>query len=484
MCGIVAVLNTGPYAYKTDEFFSDAMLASQVRGVDSSGIFQLKRSRTPALYKIPSSASHFLSMRTTREMIEDVPTSPLTIGHVRAATAGAIATNNAHPFKAFRDDGSFIVGVHNGTLQEWRTLVDGQLYNVDSEWALNRIATEGLDAFKYIKGAYAFVWWDSADPDHMFMVRNWERTLYYMLTAKKESMLITSELGMLGWLAERNKQVLAEGTTPYYLEPGMVYKFSLEEMGKYTATLLPNLDMTAGKPSTPPSCGVELRPTNRHTSNYGVRRWLDEEDSFYGSYSVEGQETILAGIKDSLRAARYAAVKRPSCDVLPAEEYDDGGLITSESLEKALARAINTAILETEDESFEDPLVAGDPLLYGDITLAKCNESSCTEAEVETAKEVQYYGLVVEFSGTYYDESESVLYGEFKIMEDGKLAIYEACLRYIPSSQARDVYMNPRKKVPVAVVGMSEDLDTAYVSPLTPEQRAFVNGTSTSAAVH
>ena len=474
MCGIVAVLNSSTYARNTDDFFRDAMLASQVRGVDSAGMFQVDRKDQLFMYKSPVNASTFVANRTAEALIFDVPNCPLTVGHVRAATTGAVATNNSHPFKAFRDDGSYIIGVHNGTLQMWRGRTDGSLYSVDSEWALNMIATHGIDAFKMFIGAYAFLWWDSREPGKLFAARNKDRTLYYMLTAQKESLLMASELGMLGWISSRNEFKLEKDSTYYYLEPNHLYTFDLTDIGAWEREDLPAYDNTLGYPASPvvsaPATSPYPVPLHHYRNNYGYPL-MDEESSYYdylpaANYEDE-QESLLSILKVELAKARTRQVV----------EEDE-----TEEVENALAEAILTEDdLEFPPFDLSAPIT---PVDTGDVILTNCQDSSCTREEINHAKELNIYGMVVNFSGVWYDKEGAVLYGQYPQWEGGQCTLYDAAVRFITSRQALDVYINPRNSVPMVIIGTDKDVETIYLSPLTVDQKRFLEASRVNEAVH
>lgn len=486
MCGIVAVLNSNTYARNTDDFMRDALIASQVRGVDSSGIFQVDRKEALFMYKTPQNASTFVANRTAEGILFDVPNCPLTVGHVRAATTGAVATNTSHPFKAFRDDGSYIIGVHNGTLQMWRGRTDANLYQVDSEWAINMIATHGTAAFEMFLGSYAFLWWDSSKPDRLFAARNKERTLYYMVTKKKESILMASELGMLGWVASRNELELEPGTTHYYLEPNLLYEFDLKEIGAMDSSPLPAYDSAKGYSalntipvvSAPAPAPVSMYP---YRNDYGFPGIDDDYNDYYNYHSCtrggydDEQESILSLIKTELAKARTKQ--------LLAEDPEVTVTVVDEDLDQALSEAILK-----HDDIEQAPFDVSAPITpvdTGDVVLTNCVDGTCTRDEVQRAKDLNIYGMVVNFTGIWYDKEGSVLYGQYPQWEVGQRTMYEAAVRFITSRQALDIYINnSRKAVPMVVIGTDHDIETIYLAPLTVDQKRFLEASKVNEAVH
>lgn len=145
MCGLIASLVAPNHqALHTDDWFRESLIASQVRGLDSTGIFQLARNGQVYTAKAAQNASTFIrSNSVARGLIVDACKEPLTVGHVRAATQGGVVDANAHPFKVEREDKSYVVGVHNGTLKGWKDKEGGKDQDVDSAWAFNVFAKEG-----------------------------------------------------------------------------------------------------------------------------------------------------------------------------------------------------------------------------------------------------------------------------------------------------------------------------------------------------
>ena len=232
MCGIHMVLHSS--AKKNDkglisrsfgynDFMKDGFTAGMLRGTDSSGVFQIDVNGKPFISKLPLPGVYFATDSSATGILNDTDESPITVGHVRAATAGKISTDNAHPFTTkSRADGSYIMGVHNGSLNYWKFDPTSKDYDVDSEWALNLIAEEGADAFESIEGSFSFVWWDSRHPEALFFARNDQRPMFLLRSSDGRSILGASEAGMLSWLADRSS--LNVETDVYSTEPGKMYR--------------------------------------------------------------------------------------------------------------------------------------------------------------------------------------------------------------------------------------------------------------------
>lgn len=206
-----------------NDFMKDGFTAGMLRGTDSSGVFQIDVNGKPYISKLPLPGVYFATDSSATGILNDTDESPITVGHVRAATAGKISTDNAHPFTTkSRKDGSYIMGVHNGSLNYWKFDPMAKDYDVDSEWALNLIAEEGADAFESIEGSFSFVWWDSRHPEALFFARNDQRPMFLLRSSDGRSILGASEAGMLSWLADRSS--LNVETDVYTTEPSKMYR--------------------------------------------------------------------------------------------------------------------------------------------------------------------------------------------------------------------------------------------------------------------
>lgn len=475
MCGIHFVLTSSAYASYADDFMADCFLANQVRGVHSSGIFQLGKGGGRTMYKRAVSGSEFLTHKFAQDIIKATPRSPLTVGHVRHATAGAITDQNAHPFEVAREDGSRIMGVHNGTLKDWRYKQGGDDHSVDSEWAFATLARENFDAFEYFDGAFAMVWHDTAKPDSVFMVRNAERPLYFMITEDNNTMIGASELGMLGWLAERNKLKVKPKDGTFYLSPGMLYEFDLKNIGKYKADSIPEYNKETGvykaEPNfTSPRSPLALQHYSRQDDKAYGEDWDYEDGMWWGGYpstqsEPSGMDTKLRAVHDALGVARTARQEEISgVRVIKPDEVED------KDLEDAIRQRI-------EEHMHEKTNGLHDVLLVQPQFVHSPNDRNCTRSEVQGAKDRRIYGEVVAFSGVHYDAQTAVLLGEFEAMEeDGSIGKFDGELRF-PTRKGANAYFDPTNPQLVVVVGCSEHVKgypSVVVAALTSSQRKMV----------
>lgn len=481
MCGIHGIITTDTYLKNGSDFMMDSFLANQVRGTHSSGIYQVRNEKI-STYKKATNASNFIEDTQARPLILGASSANLTVGHVRHATAGSINDDNAHPFVVEREDGSKLVGVHNGTLKEWKHKDGGKDHTVDSEWAFNMLAKESADAFEYFTGAYALVWYDSNHPDCVFMARNDQRPMHYMLTKDKKTMLFASELGMLGWVAERNKMDLhveKGGSGFFYLQPGKLYKFSLKEPGKYEVRDTPKYDPATGE-----------APVRQQTTSYGynrgyVRGHSDDDYSPWtggartSSYVSRpyGETGVLGYIKDALKKVRDGDKADESETVatnLDTGEKVNAEVIDSEDMELRLDEAIQASIDEWQKE--KDSVGLGtiwDLLLFNPQYAPTANSASATRKEIKSVKDMNMFGQMVMFSGIMHDQDSAVILGTFEVLHEntGQVLTYDGEIRFATTKEAAK-YVD--FEALMCIVGFnsmySGQYPTFILTPATPPQ--------------
>lgn len=446
MCGIVFTMNSSTYANDIDDWLKDAMLASQVRGTDSAGMFQVNQGKVE-WFKNGISPTEFLKAEEVKKLIRCSAWTDATVGHVRAATMGGITTKNAHPFQADREDGSYIIMVHNGTLNGWKNKKDSENYTVDSEWMAHMLATEGADAFEYFNGAFAIVWFDSRHPKSLFMARNKERPLHYCVVNKGKSIIGCSELGMLGWLGAKHGLVqdTAESQDiPFYLEEGKIYQFSLEKIGEFTVVEYPKYDPSTSTYTSPASTSRQYNPLSPYFGSDVGDDWEGDWGSDYysgrrsggGSWinrqyksDEEEQEELLTAVKAVLKTARNS----------PVATFDKAAIDA--------ALGMDAPPLDGTE---------GDGIDCGAITLSTVNSSSATTGEIAEAKRSKVYGMVVRFSGILYEPATSCLIGTFSLLEHGSWVDYDAEMRYIPQAVAQKYTDGADKDRIVAICGVCD----------------------------
>lgn len=206
MCGIIGVLNANTTVnMPVANFMKQGLVASQLRGTDSTGILQVGSRPTDVyVHRMATNSSEFVDNTTALAVLSDTDTSQINVAHVRARTQGAVSVNNAHPFTVAKDSNHRLIGVHNGSLVNWKNKKDGSKFDVDSHWAMHHISQNGPKAFEDIHGPFAMVWWEEDDRNRVRMARNDQRPLHIMFNKSGTRMIFASEALMLGWIAQRS----------------------------------------------------------------------------------------------------------------------------------------------------------------------------------------------------------------------------------------------------------------------------------------
>lgn len=300
MCGIFGILNVRANVHSAS-FLKDAFLTSMVRGVDSSGIMYANLSSSKyEVQKLPIPGLYFPEDNYASSLMEATcKSNTMAICHVRAATVGKVTLSNAHPFEVEDEEGYATVGVHNGTLTGWNSRKDARYFDVDSEWALHRIASDGIEAFKDFSGAYAFVWWGGRDAGILHMARNAQRPMHIVFL-DNGGMAWASEAGMLYWLLERNN-IKMDGPV-LSLDENKLYKFPVDDPKKFTKEDLPS-----------PVTSVYTPPTY---SGYSQNR-------YYHATTVDKVEVVIKKIMEDSKKQTFPMVKEEEVEAARKTDWLD-----------------------------------------------------------------------------------------------------------------------------------------------------------------
>lgn len=451
MCGIHFVINddSASSKYNVDKFLSDAFYANQVRGTDSSGMFQVKRYLSKgkpdvSFHKDALNGSAFLQDRSVRDLITASKNARATVCHVRAATMGGVRLENAHPFIAKREDDSRIIGVHNGTLSNWRSKQGSEKFNVDSQWLFSKLASDGAEAFAGFDGAWALVWYDSNTPDIMYIARNDKRPLFYAFSEDQKSIVGASELGMLGWLAERNDIKLHKndkGVRFLYPPAGMIMSLNIKT---FETTFTPYAEYKATTYARP---AVQYTAPANSTVIYPTRppyNWQDEVMSKIAT-------ALKTVVEDKSSEAPFAAE-----EPLVSDTYDEAGFEAAVKAEADRFLAGRAAVDEDEPaHSFINVKTLDEhDLGYIQNPLARRGASA---EERRRAKDKGLFGLIVEYVGYWYDESDNCVYGDITMKEGDMEVSYDASLRaQTKASSERYVNINSMSPNRMVVIGQTK----------------------------
>lgn len=238
MCGIVGVV--GDINYREKKVFRDLLVIDQIRGLDSTGVIVINNKGEFVCDKDLGTPHDGLLQTSTlfdkKGVVNNYNIHGL-IGHNRAATAGKITVNNAHPFISGN-----IAGVHNGTLKlPHCTFEDKNKYDVDSEALINAINEEGIsETIPKTCGAWSLVWYDQDDKTVNF-IRNDQRPMFYQYSKDKKTLFFASEGWMIDSICERHevelcadKAIKTEVNKLYQADLGVTNFFKGIDFVKYS----------------------------------------------------------------------------------------------------------------------------------------------------------------------------------------------------------------------------------------------------------
>ncbi len=222
MCGLTGV--AGTIHAKHDKVFKQLLYVDGLRGMHSTGVLFVPwiESAPPKVLKSALPPSEYLKRPDVTAAI--TRKNIMMLGHNRYATVGKVVDENAHPFTF-----SNVIGAHNGTLTNKRSLVDSKDFVVDSENLYHSIDKLGLeDTYEIIQGAWALSWWD-VEGGKLNFIRNAQRPLAYTFSEDRKTMFWASESGMLKFILDRGgmKHTDIVETKPHHL-----YTFEIPTDGK------------------------------------------------------------------------------------------------------------------------------------------------------------------------------------------------------------------------------------------------------------
>lgn len=255
MCGLVGV--AGNLGRKEEEAFLTLLEIDTVRGPHSTGILFVNKGNE--YYTVVKHVGTPWDLYNQEKLYSKRSLFPKTYeilaGHNRAATKGAVNTDNAHPFEF-----DTLVGMHNGTLINQSLLDDHKNFEVDSENLFYHMDKHGLrDTMRKTHGAFALVWWGRVDRKLHF-VRNSQRPLHYAFSKDNKTLFWASEEWVLKAAFDRHqikydeiKMLPVEQVFSFTIPQNWSQTFDKIITGKvdvYKAPLIPKNNYNTGGGST------------------------------------------------------------------------------------------------------------------------------------------------------------------------------------------------------------------------------------------
>lgn len=452
MCGIHGVINsTTGYNAAVCNFVRQAFTANSLRGMDSSGLFQIgTTSKSVYLHKDAVNGTDFVAQDLSEAIIRDTDSSLFTVCHVRAKTQGAVSAENAHPFMGWNDE-KRVMGVHNGSLNNWKSAKDGKDFEVDSAWAIQQIANEGHAAFSKFQGAYCIVWWDEEEPRKINFCRNDQRPMHFLFSKDGKRMMFASEAGMLVWLAERCK-FESDGRVRE-MPVGKIVTFdSSGDKISWDMTDAPKAPVSTYTPATRSSYGYNSNSSHTTDARDDRHRPIQFEQD------LRNWRSFMGGATTPITSMHSNA--RPMSEVGADEEEgfqdDDFPFEVRDFNNKAAT--FGTTFAYEGDFKFPENLIPPRRHL------------EATDAEIANAKMVGTFGALALVTWDTYSSGRKQLMGS--CMDDTTGVTYDVVMNEVPANSANR--MVDLEEQACCVIGLEND-GTLIVHRATKRMSRFMS---------
>lgn len=452
MCGIHGVISAkSGYNKPLCDFIRQAFITNTLRGVDSSGMFQIGLTKGSVyLHKDAKAGWDFVQQSETEALIRDTDTSLFTVCHVRAKTQGSVVAENAHPFVGFTDDDNRIIGVHNGSLNNWKTKPGGKDFDVDSAWAIQQIAERGHAAIQELQGAFALVYWDEEAPKKINFVRNSQRPMHFLFSKDMKHMMFASEAGMLLWLADRAK----------FAHDGKVRELPTDTVVTFD---------TSGDKLTWETTKLKLHTyTSHYSSNYG--NYTNYSGGGHGNHQPSDYQISNYQPPEVVNMlSRWSDFRKLGTTTTPATGV-------SQNVRPLCEVADGCADGFPEDTDFSSGIPADSPLrayfydpefVFPPNLIPPIHHLHVDEEEMNRAKEAKLFGAVITVYWDTWVSKNKTIFGSFEDMTTG--LGYDVAMREV-SKKSSDAKLDTDQEV--VIVGIEDD-GTFLVHTLTKRMRKF-----------
>jgi predicted glutamine amidotransferase len=217
MCGIVGYIAADKSGYPDSQlhFMRYALMLDELRGADSTGLIQVDTDFKVNAFRSILPGHQFIGSELFKE---NGGVGWCGIGHNRSATRGAVALDNAHPFRF-----GAVTLVHNGTLNHWGaslpTFQKG--FAVDSMQIAYAMAQhepeQAKEVLEKIDGDFAIVWVDERDQS-VNMARNNARPMHFTWNPSRSFMMFMSDGHMLTTINKSLRWSGAQGGSIYQVD--------------------------------------------------------------------------------------------------------------------------------------------------------------------------------------------------------------------------------------------------------------------------
>lgn len=206
--------------------FEDGLSLDQIRGINSTGVAFIEPSNKVTTIK-DTVLPHKLYRRPEWNKMMSKPLLGA-IGHNRAATAGAVTKENAHPFTH-----GVITLAHNGTIMNMdrKKLLDHEKFEVDSDNICYMIDKIGIaEAWKRIDGAATLVYYNAREQS-LNIISNNQRPFEFSWVNGNNCIVWCSEVNFLKAALERNGVETSTKEDSFTLVRNRLLSFHVKKKG-------------------------------------------------------------------------------------------------------------------------------------------------------------------------------------------------------------------------------------------------------------
>lgn len=287
MCGIVGYISLKDEAHPLGKrHFSDyALMLDTLRGSDSTGIIRVNNEFDVHTLHTTAPGAQYVHTEEYDEWMKKFDGWAM-IGHNRAATAGSVKLENAHPFTFGQ-----VTMVHNGTLHQQGKTMPGydpklEVDSMQIAKALSRTKPKSkhvAELLEKIDGSFALVWVDRRD-DSINMCRNSSRPIHFGFNRSKDIMYFMSDGNHLRSIMNSMSRSPSAVDTIYSLDKHKILKFKKGSLVPEVTSFRPFVRPTYSQPTrgSHDASGVTT-PKHGQALATAAKRWQDGARAAHGN---------------------------------------------------------------------------------------------------------------------------------------------------------------------------------------------------------
>jgi hypothetical protein len=399
MCGIIGFISThDKYLPGAKEHFLEyALMLDTLRGADSTGLILVRDEFDVTTAHTTASGMEYVQGDHYKDVVKEPAWAA--VGHNRAATAGSVKLENAHPF-TFGD----VTLVHNGTLARRGASLptfkpELEVDSMQLAWALSQSEPDDVpDVLKQVDGSFCVVWVDQRN-DTINMARNSDRPMHFTFNDTKDIMWFMSDGDHLNCINKSMKRSTAHGKSIYQLDR---HKWLRWKKGSLIPEVKPFSPFVAPVQKWSGLTGWDSNVTRvtGHAMHRAKERWASTLDSRQKNTTVIAPP-VRTGTSEG--KARIAGERRkiPAVHEEMLERFYELGIDTLLAMEVTSWTDLGGKKCIVEG-TFEHPDWYGEwPVVLFDVPLVVCN------AYPDNTWAVKVKGITQPISG--YTDTPSIL---------------------------------------------------------------------------